>query len=87
MKYLILYLVIINVVTLYLYGIDKRRAQRKKWRIPEAVLLLFAALGGSIGAWIAMKAFHHKTQHKKFTIGVPLIFILQVAATIFFYTK
>lgn len=87
MKHFILYIIIINVVTFCLYGADKRRARRKMWRIPESVLLLFAIIGGSIGAGLAMHLFRHKTQHKKFTIGVPLIFILQVGAAIFFYVK
>lgn len=87
MRYFIIYLIIINVVTFCLYGADKRRAHRKMWRVPEAVLLFFAAIGGSIGAGLAMHFLRHKTQHKKFTIGVPLIFILQVAAAIFFYIK
>lgn len=87
MKHFIIYLIIINVVTFCLYGADKRRARRKMWRVPEAVLLLFGLLGGSIGAGLAMHFLRHKTQHKKFTIGVPLIFILQVGTAIFFYIK
>lgn len=87
MKHFIIYLIIINVVTFCLYGADKRRARRKMWRVPEAVLLLFGLLGGSIGAGLAMHFLRHKTQHKKFTIGVPLIFILHVAVAVFLYVK
>jgi uncharacterized membrane protein YsdA (DUF1294 family) len=77
MKLFILYLVLINVVTFLLYGIDKDRARKDQWRIPESRLILFAALGGSIGAFLGMHVWHHKTNHAKFTIGVPVIFLLQ----------
>lgn len=87
MKHFILYIIIINVVTFCLYGADKRRAKRKMWRIPEAVLLLFAIIGGSIGAGMAMHFYRHKTKHKKFAFGVPIIFILQVAVAVFLYVK
>lgn len=79
MKYVIIYLLIINVVTFLLYGFDKWRAKRDKWRVPEKTLLLMAAIGGSIGAFAGMQVFRHKTKHLKFVIGVPVIFILQVA--------
>lgn len=75
----ILYLVAINVVTFLLYGIDKFKAQRSRWRIPEAVLLGLAVVGGSIGAWLGMMVWRHKIQHKKFKYGIPLILALQIA--------
>ena len=75
----ILYLVAINVVTFLLYGIDKFKAQRSRWRIPEAVLLGLAVVGGSVGAWLGMMVWRHKTQHKKFKYGIPLILALQIA--------
>jgi uncharacterized membrane protein YsdA (DUF1294 family) len=78
-KILIIYLIVTNVVTFFMYGVDKWKAKRSKWRIREAALLLLAALGGSIGAWLGMHVWHHKTMHKKFRYGIPLIFILQVA--------
>lgn len=78
-KILIIYLIVANVVTFFMYGVDKWKAKRSKWRIREAALLLLAALGGSIGAWLGMKVWRHKTMHKKFKYGIPLIFILQVA--------
>ena len=78
-KILIIYLIVTNVVTFFMYGVDKWKAKRSKWRIREAALLLLAALGGSIGAWLGMKVWRHKTMHKKFKYGIPLIFILQVA--------
>ena len=68
----------VNVVTFITYGIDKYKAKKGKWRISEATLLSMAVFGGSVGAWLGMKAFHHKTMHKKFYIGVPTIIILQL---------
>ena len=75
----LIYLAVINVVTFFMYGVDKWKAKRSKWRIPEATLLLIAVLGGSIGAWLGMKVWHHKTLHKKFRYGVPAIIIVQIA--------
>lgn len=75
---ILIYLVVINVATFFTYGIDKWKAKRTKWRIREAALLGLAVLGGSIGAWLGMKVWHHKTQHKKFKYGIPIILIAQV---------
>ena len=75
---IIIYLITINVVTFFLYGIDKWKAKRSKWRIPEATLLGLAVIGGSIGAWLGMKVWHHKTMHKKFKFGLPVIIIIQL---------
>ena len=72
------YLIAINVVTFFMYGIDKWKAKKSKWRIPEATLLSLAALGGSLGAWLGMKVWHHKTMHKKFRYGIPAIIIIQL---------
>ncbi|MBQ3631853.1 MAG: DUF1294 domain-containing protein [Prevotella sp.] len=83
----LVYLVILNVVTFFMYGVDKWKAKNSKWRIREAALLGLAALGGSIGAWLGMKVWHHKTLHKKFRFGVPLILIAQVALAIWICTK
>ena len=77
-SYFIVYLIILNVVTFLVYGLDKWKAKQRKWRIREASLLLLAVLGGSIGAWLGMKVWHHKTQHKKFKYGVPLILLVQI---------
>ena len=74
-----IYLIAINVVTFFMYGIDKWKAKRSKWRISEATLLGLAVIGGSIGAWLGMRVWHHKTMHKKFKYGVPAILILQLA--------
>ena len=76
---ILIYLIAINVVTFFLYGIDKWKAKRSKWRISEATLLGLAVIGGSIGAWLGMKVWHHKTMHKKFKYGLPLILIIQIA--------
>ncbi len=73
------YLIIINVVTFFTYGIDKIKAKKSKWRIRETALLGLAVLGGSIGAWLGMKIWHHKTLHKKFKYGVPAIIIIQLS--------
>ena len=76
---LLYYLIVINVVTFLVYGIDKWKAQQSKWRISEATLLLLAIIGGSVGAWLGMKTWHHKTMHKKFKYGLPLILLAQIA--------
>lgn len=75
---IIIYLVVINVVTFFMYGIDKWKARKAKLRIREAALLGLAVLGGSVGAWLGMRAWHHKTLHKKFRYGVPAIIIIQL---------
>ena len=74
----IYYLVIINIVTFLVYGIDKWKARKAMWRVREASLLMLAVLGGSIGAWLGMKVWLHKTQHKKFRYGIPAIIIIQL---------
>ena len=73
------YLLTINAVTFIVYGIDKYKAKKAKWRISEATLLLLAVLGGSVGAWVGMKVWHHKTMHKKFKYGIPAILLIQIA--------
>ena len=86
MRVFIYYLIVINALTILLYGIDKWKAQRSKWRIPEGTLILLAAVGGSIGALLGMYLFRHKTKHLKFTLGVPAILIIQ-AALIYFLLR
>ncbi len=75
------YLIITNIVTFLVYGLDKWKAKKSKWRIREAALLGLAVLGGSIGAWLGMKVWHHKTMHKKFRYGIPAIIIIQLILT------
>ena len=81
------YLLLVNVITFFTYDIDKCKAKKGKWRISEATLLLIAVFADSIGAWLVMKAFHHKTMHKKFNIGVSAISILQLALAVWFAYK
>lgn len=84
MKYVIVYLFIINIITFLLYGSDKKRARWDRRRIPEKVLLGLAAVGGSVGAWMGMKVYRHKIRKWKFIIGVPLILILQILAVSYY---
>ena len=78
----LIYLAAINVVTFFMYGVDKWKAKRSKWRVSETALIWMAVLGGSIGAWLGMKVWHHKTQHAKFKYGLPLILLMQIAAAV-----
>ena len=80
---LYLYLICINIITIAVYGIDKRNAGRGKWRIRVSTLLTLAAAGGSAGALLAMHLFHHKTKKKKFSIGVPLMLLAQIVLLVF----
>ena len=86
---LLFYLAAINIIAFFLYGIDKWKARHDKWRITEARLLSVALLGGSLGALLGMKVWHHKTQHPRFRYGLPLILFLHlalaVAAVYYFY--
>ena len=79
-KLILLYLLIVNALAFVLMLADKRKAQKKLWRIPESTLLMSAAIGGSIGRLAGMYTFRHKTRHLKFTLGVPAILIAQLAA-------
>ena len=79
---LLIYLAVINIVAFFLYGIDKWKARHDKWRITEARLIWIAVAGGSIGALLGMKIWHHKTKHNKFRFGLPTILILQIAAVV-----
>ena len=80
---LLLPLVAVNLIAFALFGIDKYKARHDLWRIPEKTLFLFALLGGSVGAFLGMKFFRHKTKHKRFSIGLPLIFMLQLLLCLF----
>ncbi len=86
-RLLLYYLLAVNLLTFATYGIDKYKARHARWRVREASLLLLAALGGSIGALLGMHLFRHKTQHKKFRYGVPLILLAQVAVAAFCYYR
>ena len=80
---LLFFIIGINVITFVVYGIDKLKAKKGKWRIPEATLLLLAIVGGSMGAWCGMKVWHHKTLHRKFKYGIPLILIVQIGLCLY----
>lgn len=73
----VIYFVVFNLIAFIMYGVDKKKSIKHKWRIPEHDLILVAVLGGSIGALLGMKVFRHKTKHTKFVIGVPAILVVQ----------
>ena len=72
------YLIIINIITFIIYGIDKEKSKKNKYRISEKTLIILALIGGSLGALLGMYTFHHKTKKKKFTILIPLILIIWI---------
>ena len=72
------FLIGINALTFIVYGVDKWRAAHNRWRIPEATLLGLAVIGGSVGALLGMKVWHHKTMHRKFVFGLPAILVIQL---------
>ena len=80
---LAIYIIAVNLFAYILYGVDKHKSKNSKWRISEKSLIISALVGGSIGALLAMSVFRHKTKHKKFTMGVPFILLLQIATTIY----
>ena len=82
-----LYLLLINVVGFVLMGIDKRRARRDQWRISEKTLFLPPLLGGTVGAILGMRVFHHKTRHWYFRYGLPALLVLQLALVGWLYGK
>ncbi len=85
--YSIIYLGAMNVVGLALFGMDKWKARRGRWRVSEATLLTVAALGGSVGAWAGMFLFRHKTLHAKFRYGIPAIIAAQVLLAVFIFRR
>ncbi len=87
MKFLLWYLLLVNAAGLVLMLADKLKAQKNRWRIPERTLLGVAALGGSIGALAGMYLFRHKTRHRQFTWGIPVILVIQIAAGIFIWLR
>ena len=82
-QYSMYYLLAINALSFILFGLDKYKAKKGKWRISEATLLMMAVIGGSIGAWTGMRLWHHKTMHKKFKYGIPIIIILQISLVVY----
>ena len=81
--WIVVYFAAVNLIGYASMGIDKYRAQNHKWRISEAMLFFFAIIGGSVGSIIGMRFFRHKTKHKKFTIGLPIILLIQIAIVIY----
>ena len=86
MNIILYYLLAVNIATFLLYGIDKYKAKKSKWRISEVTLLTMAAIGGSVGAWAAMRLWHHKIMHKKFKYGIPVMIIMQIALVAYLHT-
>ena len=84
---LLIDLAAINRATFAVYGIDKAKARRGAWRIPEKTLFLLPLLGGSLGALLGMRAFRHKTRHWYFVWGVPAILLAQLALAVWLLTK
>lgn len=84
--FIAIYIIAVNLVTFVTYGIDKYKSIKRKWRISEATLLTMAVIGGSIGAWTGMKVWRHKTMHKKFTIGIPIVFVIHLFIVIYLHT-
>jgi uncharacterized membrane protein YsdA (DUF1294 family) len=87
MKYFAIYLLIVNAAGFLLMLIDKRKAIRHRWRIPEKTLFLTAAIGGSVGSILGMYTFRHKTKHLQFTLGMPAILIVQLILAFIFFTQ
>ena len=84
---LLVWLAAVNLVTFAVYGIDKAKAKRGAWRVPEKTLFLLPLLGGSLGALLGMKVFRHKTKHWYFVWGIPLILVAQIALAIWLYRR
>lgn len=83
----IIYLILMNMIGLFLMGLDKSKAKRHAWRIPERTLFLASLLGGSIGTWAGMYLFRHKTRHWYFVVGMPAILVVQIIAAILIWNQ
>ncbi len=86
-RYLLWYLAAVNLVTFTVYGVDKAKARRGAWRVPEKTLFLLPLLGGSLGALLGMLTFRHKTKHWYFVWGIPLILLAQMALAVWVYVR
>jgi len=84
-KYIILYLALINAAGFAAMFSDKQKSIKKQWRTPESSFFVISALGGSVGTYAGMQAFRHKTKHVKFTLGIPAIIAVQLAAWAFYF--
>ena len=85
MNYFLIYLCLINLIGFFAMFLDKQKAKRDKWRIPEKTLFLLALIGGSLGTTLGMHVFHHKTKHWYFKFGMPLILIAELGLFLYFY--
>lgn len=83
LSFLLIYIILINLLTFFVYVDDKRRARKHSWRTSEFTLVMLAVVGGSVGALLAMLFAKHKTRHKQFTIGIPAILIIQIVLAVF----
>lgn len=88
-KYFVIFILVMSVITFFVFGWDKWKAKNDKWRTPESTLFLLAIFGGSVGALLGMQVWRHKTQHWSFRLGIPVILILQAAGLVwyFFFSK
>ena len=84
---ILIYFLVINVLGFFAMGIDKWKAKRGSWRIPENTLFMFTVLGGGIGTIVGMYIFRHKTRKKYFTVGMPAILILEIILIVYFILK
>ena len=84
---ILVYLIVINFISFTAMGVDKARARKRLWRIPESTLFVLALIGGSIGSIAGMHLFHHKTRHRRFLYGLPAILILQILIVIMLATS
>ena len=84
-KYLLIYLLAINILAFIVCWRDKRKAEKGKWRVRESTLFLLAAIGGSVGLLAGMYVVRHKTRHLRFTVGIPLILAVQVSAVVYYF--
>ena len=87
MRMLVIYLIGINLLTFAIFGIDKWKARKGKWRIPEDTLLWLSIVGGSVGALLGMYIFRHKTQKRKFNLGIPAVLVAQAVLAWFFFLR
>ena len=86
-KYVLIYILVINVIGFLAMGIDKLKAKKDWWRIPEGTLMMLCLLGGGIGTICGMYKFRHKTKKLKFTVGMPTILILEIAIVLYVVFK
>ena len=84
LKIVIIYLVVVNIAGFLMMGIDKLKAKKNAWRVPEKTLFAVSIIGGSIGTWAGMYVFRHKTKHWYFVIGMPMILVLQIVGLWYF---